>query len=199
MKRAIVMITVLAAAMAMAACSKSDSNDGNTAVENGVDESVVEEETVEEDQDTQGFIPLSYSCEMGSISLEIPKDWEYQIHEYSEGNKQFSIEIHPESETEGTLTFACMEHFGVCGTGLEEREYSQNGMSARVGIYDNHSYWDFMVFTDSQEGYVILNSAGSSWWDMYEDQVEQILSTVSFGNIQESEVGLDYEDKKIEN
>lgn len=156
--------------------SLSSEEDGTKLPQTEIEKNKTEETGMEE------MVPVSYHCDKGSIGLSIPKDWEYQITEYGKEGDYFAIEIHPETQAQGTIVIQYTEAFGVCGTGLEEKEYSQNGMPARIGIYDNHPYWDFMVFKDDYEGYVILNNAGETWWMDYKDLIENILKTLVIGN-----------------
>lgn len=48
------------------------------------------------------------------------------------------------------------------------------------GTYDNHSYWDFISLADPYRDCAIINNAGWSWFDRYEGELMQILSTVTF-------------------
>lgn len=188
MKKKLAMAIILTA-MGMTACGNSNMPEGEEAAVSTslINEDIVastEEELEEADTntDTGEMVPVSYSCDKGSISLSIPEDWEYSVQEYDEENKAFSIEIHPKAESEGTILIEYTEWFGVCGTGLVEKDYSLNGMPARMGIYDSHSYWDFIVLKDEYEGYVILNYGDGLWEAEYEEQLEKILSTISLGN-----------------
>lgn len=142
----------------------------------------LETEETENAEETEQMTAVAYSCEKGSIRLEIPEDWDYQIHEYDEEMEAFSVAIHPAAETEGSIIIGYTEYFGVCGTGLRQEDYSLNGMPAEIGIYDDHTYWDFLVFLGDNEGYFIENNAGESWWSDYETEIQKIFATLSFGS-----------------
>lgn len=127
---------------------------------------------------TENKVPVTHITAKGSIALDIPESWEYEVDEQKDG--YFSIFVHPLSETKKGITVECTDFFGVCGTGLEEKECMVNGMEARKGIYDEKSYWSFIAFTGEYDGYVVQSMAGKSWWKEYGSQVDGILASLAF-------------------
>ena len=123
---------------------------------------------------------ITHITENGSIQLSLPQGWAYQVSEQEEG--EFSIDLHPQSEPEGTISIQYVKLFGVCGTGLEQEDCVINGKEAAKGIYDGHEYWDYIAFSGKYENYAVLNSAGDSWWGAYQEQIEGILNSLSLGN-----------------
>lgn len=149
----------------------------------------------------------------GELSILIPAGWEcetYLMDSNDRGNGLYGIRFYPESVNNGYIEIAYIDSFGVCGTGLEEKTVTVAGNSANIGTYDGHEYWDFISFGDQYEGIVALTYFVDDWWSGYEDQVMDILHTVSFDkNIKEggayvysqeseiSEIGLYVTLKKI--
>lgn len=149
----------------------------------------------------------------GELSILIPAGWEcetYLTDSSDQGNGLYGIRFYPESVNNGYIEIAYIDFFGVCGTGLEEKTVTVAGNSANIGTYDGHEYWDFISFGDQYEGIVALTYSVDDWWSGYEDQVMDILDTVSFDkNIKEggayiysreseiSEIGLYVTLKKI--
>ncbi|MEE1030990.1 MAG: hypothetical protein U0L12_02490 [Ruminococcus sp.] len=127
-------------------------------------------------------IPVVYYCPEGQMRIRLPEDWEYMKTEYSSESYHFGISFWPKGEKEGKLSLYCYTSgFGVCGTGLEEKEITVAGMNAVQGTYDNHKVWDFISFRDSYENYAILNDGADAWWDSYRDEAMEILETIEFG------------------
>ncbi|MDO4942027.1 MAG: hypothetical protein Q4E73_04190 [Lachnospiraceae bacterium] len=126
---------------------------------------------------------VSYECELGKISFELPGDWKYSVSEYDEKEGTFGISFWPKGEKEGKFLISYVDMFGVCGTGLDQKEVRfDNGKKARVGTYDNHEYWDFIHFTDGYEHYVVTVDGEMSWQKEYDDQVMNILNTLELGD-----------------
>ncbi len=126
------------------------------------------------------------------ISLTIPESWEY---EKSTNNKDWifknpeilkdnpeyegsadTIEFRPAGEEEGQIVFQFDENFGVCGTGLSGKTVYLGEHAGNMGIYDNNDKWSFIVL---DKDYVILNQSGD-WWNEYENEVMEILSTIDY-------------------
>ena len=68
--------------------------------------------------------------------------------------------------------------FGVCGTGLEEKEITVGKYKAWQGTYDNKKVWDFISFRGMLGSYVAMNEGADKWWSQYGDEAMEILSTV---------------------
>lgn len=127
---------------------------------------------------------VSYSCKVGSISLDIPDEWSYKIEKFKkeEDDRTFGISFWPDRNKENKIKVRYTERFGVCGTGLETKDISINGMKAQAGYYDGKPYWEFISFTDEFQNYWVWNLCDSTkWWKQYSDQVMEILDTVKLG------------------
>lgn len=149
----------------------------------------------------------------GKISLSIPDGWRYETCPMDSGkltNGLYGIRFYPEDATEGYIDLFYIDSFGVCGTGLVEETATIAGNPARIGTYDNHAYWDFISFQGDCSGIVALTCNAEDWWEAYEEQVMDILGTLSFDtSIKEGsayiyspqseadEIGLLFELKKI--
>lgn len=121
---------------------------------------------------------VEYKHENVRMALELPENWEYSIDEYSEEGGYYGISIWPEGYSEERLSFQCYDGFGVCGTGLEEKEITLAGLNARMGIYDNNDVWDFIVFTEFQNDFIVMNNGADTWWGEYADEAMSILETI---------------------
>ena len=121
------------------------------------------------------------------LSLVIPEGWEYATYETLEHKElsdlayTFFIEFWPEGRNEGSILFACDEHFGVCGTGLECKEVVIGGHTCSMGTYDNSDAWSFITIdVESDTDYFIWNYAENSWWNEYGTEAMEILNTLEY-------------------
>lgn len=113
------------------------------------------------------------------ISLNIPEGWEYETEEYSDETGRFGIRFAPENCNGCVGLYFYNNLFGVCGTGLEEREVTfDSGLSGRMGIYDGGDTWSFIVFPE-QSGlsgsFAALADGAGDWLSEQEDKVLEIL------------------------
>ncbi len=166
--------------------SESDTASGNSmetweieAAESGIGESEI---STTELTDTPDYEMVSVTEAEGTLSLEIPNGWQCEI--YPKGSDalttmgEFGLHFYPEGVTEGFIEVAYVNFFGVCGTGLEEKEITLAGNQAFVGTYDNQEYWSFI----SLEGknIVALTCSVDDWFSEYEEQILDILDTLDF-------------------
>lgn len=119
----------------------------------------------------------------GQLSLSLPAGWRYEAYPidsdtYAHG--LYGIRFYPENVAGGYIELAYTDFFGVCGTGLTEETRTIADTPASVGTYDNHTYWDFIAFRDAYDGLVAFTSSVEDWWSAYEQQVWDILDSVSF-------------------
>jgi len=117
----------------------------------------------------------------GILQVTLPEGWIYEL--CPKGSDQlrtgdYGIHFYPEGVSEGFVELCYMEFFGVCGTGLEEKEMDLAGGPACIGIYDHHDYWDFVSFGGANKGIVALSYAVEDWWPEYGGQMPEILDTV---------------------
>lgn len=119
----------------------------------------------------------------GKLTVVIPAGWDCETFledSANRGSGLYGIRFYPKSINSGYIEIAYVDSFGVCGTGLEEKTVTIAGNAASIGTYDGHEYWDFISFRDEYEGLVAMTYSVDDWWSGYEDQVMDILDTVSF-------------------
>ncbi|MBQ7349676.1 MAG: hypothetical protein IJW56_02180, partial [Bacteroides sp.] len=112
-----------------------------------------------------------------NITLTIPHDWEYET-ERGNSPDEYCISFWPADQTEGKIKMWYYTAFGVCGTGLEEKEITVGEYEAWQGTYDNKKVWDFISFRGMAGSYVAMNEGANKWWSEYGDEAMQILSSV---------------------
>ena len=102
---------------------------------------------------------------VSGITMTIPPDWEWEVQEggvsLSHGDNHLIVKYDP--------------HFGVCGTGLEQKTVTIAGMQARVGTYDGKNMWDFIIFPGN---YVALNESGENWTEAERTAILEILESL---------------------
>lgn len=112
------------------------------------------------------------------ISMEIPAGWEYETEEYSDDTGRFGICFFPEG-CSGRVGLYYYDFFGVCGTGLEEREITfDNGRRGRMGIYDGGDTFCFITFPEQElsgGSFVALAEGADEWLAEHGEEVLQIL------------------------
>ncbi len=124
-------------------------------------------------QPTTVYESGSYS----NITLTIPHDWEYET-ERGNNPDEYCISFWPADQTEGKIKMWYYTAFGVCGTGLEEKEITVGEYKAWQGTYDNKKVWDFISFKGMPGSYVAMNEGADKWWSEYGDEAMQILKSV---------------------
>lgn len=124
-------------------------------------------------QPTTVYESGSYS----NITLTIPHNWEYET-ERGNNSDEYCISFWPADQTEGKIKMWYYTAFGVCGTGLEEKEITLGEYKAWQGTYDNKKVWDFISFKGMPGSYVAMNEGADKWWSEYGDEAMQILKSV---------------------
>ena len=112
-----------------------------------------------------------------NITLTIPHGWEYET-ERGNSPDEYCISFWPADQTEGKIKMWYYTAFGVCGTGLEEKEITVGEYEAWQGTYENKKVWDFISFRGMAGSYVAMNEGADKWWSQYGDKAMQILSSV---------------------
>ena len=108
----------------------------------------------------------------GSLTLAVPVEWEYEADKDTGG-----IRFWVPGREESVVTVAYYENgFGVCGTGLKEKPFTQRiGPSGTAGYYDNGEIWDFVTYG---RYYAVTHTCDKAWWNEYGDQLTEILQTL---------------------
>ena len=137
------------------------------------------------------FIEVKPQCPPAyGITFRLPTDWVYEVIQSDDApTSDLVVSIRPVFPgTEGVITLQHCDGFGVCGTGLVQKDIVFNGHEAWQGFYDGQSLWSFIALKDPKDC-VIVNSA-DNWYEEYEEEINQILATVEFVYYEESTGGL---------
>lgn len=132
-------------------------------------------------QEPDEKITAAQEGDAGTLQVTLPEGWTYDA--CPEDSAQllvgdYGIRFYPEDAAEGYIELCYTDFFGVCGTGLEEKQVTLAGDEAFIGTYDNGDHWDFISFRGTNEGIVALTCEVDGWWPEYEEQVLEILETV---------------------
>lgn len=118
-----------------------------------------------------------------TFSFYLPDTWECGMCIQSEDDPTscFCVSIHPKTEDEstGSIIIAYMDGFGVLGSPVIE-DTMFNGHKAKMYTCEGASYWNYIELAEQYLGCVIQNTASESWYEKYENEVKEILSTVEF-------------------
>ena len=119
----------------------------------------------------------------GKLDIEVPDDWECKVcpidnDEMSYGYYGFTV--HPKDVKEGIIAIFCAYRFAVCGTELTQEETEVAGKPARIGTYDDHKRWDFIVIGDEDPQIVATNGLCESWTEDQWSIAQTIIESVSF-------------------
>lgn len=177
MKKGLAAVLLLAAA-GLTACSSRGVSEND-----GAKVSVLEAEkqnSREEDKESGGGEVFAMPGAAGSIQIQLPQGWQCTGFPAVGDDTSYGMYIYPKDTDSGYLNLSYTEGVGVCGTGLKEETRTFGGTDAVIGIYDNHSYWDYVVFQEDNKGLVMTADSVEDWWTEYEDEIIQILETVKF-------------------
>lgn len=119
----------------------------------------------------------SHSRGYANVRLTVLNGWKYETVD-TDGSNDFSIVLWHESSAENKIKISFQTAFGVCGTGLEEKNITIGSYQAWQGTYDNHKNWDYIALKDMPGAYVIFNEADDDWWKEHKDEAMQILNTL---------------------
>ena len=137
---------------------------------------------------TEKTIEVYYEKGYANISLTLKEGWEYDIVDEQESDR-FSVNIYPAGQKENKLRISYFGSFGVCGTGLEQKEIKLGKYDAWMGTYWEDAVWSFISIKNTFGDYAILNEGGEKWWDEYGEQAMQILETLKVADGYISENG----------
>lgn len=150
---------------------------GNRISENALSaSSIVPAKTIESTDAVQGG-------PYGRITLTIPSGWRFETYPTDSGQLlqgMYGIHFYPEDASSGYIELTYTDNFGVCGTGLDEKTASLAGQPVSIGTYDSNNCWNFISFGGNNRGIVALTYDVDDWWETYNDQVMEILDTLSF-------------------
>ncbi len=127
------------------------------------------------------FVEIKPQCPPSyGVSFWLPTGWTYSgMQSDDDPTSDLIVSIRPEFPgTEGAITLQHSKGFGMCGTGLVQKDIEFNGHPAWQGFYGGQSLWSHIILKDLKDC-VIINSA-ENWYEEYEEEIKQILSTVEF-------------------
>lgn len=126
-----------------------------------------------------------------AISIVVPDEWTWESFD---DDYSFGVRLIPKAQPNIHYDLAYHRNmFGVCGTGLKERDvfFSGSGLEGRAGYFDGADNWSFISFTNAAGSYALTVSSVSSdalsgdEYDAavseYNGKVEALLSTASLG------------------
>lgn len=186
MKKLTGMIMTLLICLALTGCSQEIN--GTAAADNpnsGEIRTATTGSAISEEQltDTTEQNIVTYECKKGSISLRIPDGWSHKIKKYkkTKNDESFGITFWKDGKKKkAMISVQYIKPFGVCGTGLVGKKLRINGLDSEAGYYDGKPYWDYIIFLNGYENFVILNFCeNKNWWNTYGDQVMEILNTLT--------------------
>lgn len=109
--------------------------------------------------------------------LDIPKDWEYELRQDYDA---MGIAFRPKGTEEGWILLRFWpQGFGVCGTGLEQKQVELGNYTASLGYYDGSKDWSFLVYEGVPGSYVAAPEGEAIWQGEYEEEIFDILSTAN--------------------
>ena len=127
------------------------------------------------------FVEIKPQCPPSyGVSFWLPAGWTYSgMQSDDEPTSDLVVSIRPDSPgTEGDISVRYSRGFGLCGTGLVQKDIEFNGHPAWQGFYDGNTVWSHIILKDPKDC-VIINDA-QNWYEEYEEEIGRILSTVEF-------------------
>ena len=183
-------ITVMAAsfmtALALAGCANINvtvNTDTKPPAADEMEKNTLPEADLPEEPKVQTENKKSIAGPYGQLSITVPDDFECKIcpldnDEMSYG--YYGFIIHPKDVDDGIIAIFCATNFGVCGTELKQEETVIAGKPARIGTYDDHKRWDFIVIGDEDLQIVATGGACDAWTDDQWNTAQTIIDSVEF-------------------
>lgn len=190
MRRILIMLLCIALLGTFAGCRAKTATEIETGSTVAQDQTAATEEYIPIDATVSNvgsdkfegeFIEIKPQCPPSyGVSFWLPTGWTYSgMQSDDDPTSDLVVSIRPEFPgTEGAITLQHMKGFGVCGTGLEQKDIVFNGHEAWQGFYDGNTLWSHIILKDPKDC-VIINNA-ENWYEEYEEEINQILSTVEF-------------------
>ncbi len=111
-----------------------------------------------------------------SLSIHIPKGWEYEVKNIDGEYKEYGIYFHPKGEV-GRLYLNYQTALGLCGTGLETEKITVAGYDCDKLTWDGKPVWDMIDF-NVDFGAVNVRNDNATWLDERYDEAMQILDSI---------------------
>lgn len=119
----------------------------------------------------------------GQIAVTLPDNWSGEAVPVDADKLMYGLYgliIKPEDASEGQIEIAVMDSFGVCGTGLYQESWNLAGRKVSVGTYDDHEYWDYIVFNDEKPQIVAQHTDCDSWTEEMWDEAYWLLDSMQY-------------------
>lgn len=117
-----------------------------------------------------------------TYTLAVPEDWTCEPFESGDYR---GVCISPKDAPTLKFKLYPCPSFGVCGTGLVETDGVLGGQKVRIGNYDDITAFDFIVFFETDENFVVTPEYDDCIPDdaqkSYSTEALAIFDTVSFG------------------
>lgn len=123
--------------------------------------------------DTADTDQVAYEYGGFGVSVPLLSGWEYKIEEYSAEGMSYGVSFRPSGE-DGWIDFHYWPTFGVCGTGLETKEFGNGTM----GTYDGGTIWNYISYPASKGNFVATAHSVDGWWDSYGDEAMEIITQI---------------------
>ena len=126
---------------------------------------------------------LSIAGPYGQISVSLPDNWSGEAVPVDDDKLMYGLYgliIKPAGTSEGQIEIAVMDSFGVCGTGLSQENWNLAGGKVSVGTYDDHEYWDYIVFKDEKPQILAQHTDCDSWTEGMWDEAYLILDSLQY-------------------
>ena len=111
-----------------------------------------------------------------SLSIHIPKGWEYEVKNIDGEYKEYGIYFHPKGEA-GRLYLNYQTALGLCGTGLETERITVAGYECDKLTWDGKPLWDMIDF-NVDFGAVNVQNESAHWLESRYDEVMEILESI---------------------
>lgn len=173
--------------------SENENADENENKEEGENENAViprEESSQKEEQENQ---IVSYECKKVAMSIELPPEWDYKIRTVKEMEKEDGLTLcgidfwlKEKPKVKLKLDY-WTSPIGMCGTGVTVEEVTfENGLSAWKYTETHDMVWFTLIYELEQEyGDLVADaSIEPKLWEKYEQEIMEILGTVSFENLE---------------
>lgn len=138
----------------------------------------------------------------GSIQLTLPEGWAYETCPPDDERLVYGVygvHIYPKDVSEGFVEIVYNASFGVCGTGLREEKRTIAGDTATIGYYDGSDRLSFILFGGRNKHIVAQTFETDSWWDDQQEEVMQILDTLTYDETRQSgAIGVYHAESEIE-
>lgn len=128
--------------------------------------------------------PVEYSGPSGSMSLELPEGWDYEIVE-PDDTVEFGgsgICFWPTGEPDMKLSLLCYPGpLGMCGTGVTIEDVSfSNGLTATsyTETLGDDSFWMTLIYKDKDGVYAMECRASTELWETYQARAQAIFESV---------------------